>query len=120
MHPEIESDCLRIAALFSRSTNLSAARWGSHRILKAQTDPALRGEALQQFRDRSWWAQQAWSVGMNQHTSDHGWDPWTNAEWLNWANTSAVGDGEIPSVKRWLASRGMSVSAPPDADLPIW
>ena len=118
LHPEMQGACLRIAWLLSNSTNLAAARWGARRIYEAQADPAKRALALQRLRDRHWWQERAWNVGMYPHTQDHGWDPWTAAEWQKWALAWKPGDGEIPSVKRWLKSRGMPVSAPADFEIP--
>ena len=114
----MQGACLRIAGLLSNSTNLAAARWGARRIYEAQTDPAKRVLALQRLRDRHWWQERAWNVGVYLHTQDHGWDAWTKAEWQNWAAAWKPGDGEIPTVKRWLKSRGMPVSAPADFEIP--
>lgn len=120
IHPEMQAECLRIARLLSNSTDLRAARWGSRRVYEAQSDPTARGLALQHLRNRWWWQQNSWNIGMNLRTKDHGWDPWTEAEWQVWATAWAPGDGEIPAVKRWLKSRGLSVSAPPEFELPSW
>ncbi len=120
IHPEMQADCLRIAGLLSTSTDLGAARWGSWQVYEAELDPAARDRALHQLRDKWWWQEQASGVGINRHTKDFGWDAWTEDEWQNWANAWAPGDGEIPSVKRWLASRGLSVSAPQEFELPPW
>jgi len=118
IHPEMQDDCLRIAKVLSASTDLTSAYWGWRRILEAESIPARRDAILPQVRNSRWLQEQAWRVGVNRHRQDHGWDAWTKDEWLNWAAAWAPGDGEIPSVKRWLVSRGMSVTAPPDFEIP--
>lgn len=118
LHPEMQEACLRIALLLSNSTDLRTARWGAQRIFEAETDPAKLAVARQRLRDRWWWQQRGWAVGRNGHINDHGWDEWTLAEWQVWVSAWTPGDGEIPSVKRWLKSRGMPVSAPPDYETP--
>ena len=118
IHPEMQGDCLRIARLLSKSTDLTSAYWGWRRILEAESNPARLDAILPHVRNSRWLQEQAWRVGVNRHSHDHGWDAWTEDEWQNWATAWAPGDGEIPSIKRWLISRGMPVSAPPDFEIP--
>ena len=118
IHPEMWGDCLRIARRLANSTDVRAARWGTRQLYEAEADPSARHTALQQLRDAHWWQENAWSVGVNRHTKDNGWEAWSQAEWQDWATAWSQGDGEIPSIKRWLESRGMPLSAPADPEIP--
>jgi hypothetical protein len=109
-HPESQEDCLRIAGLLSRSTDLMSARWGWRRIHAQETDPLLRAQELQRLRDTQWMWEQ--TVPGSSREADGSWQDWKEAEWNQWAAAWNAGDGEIPAARRWLAARGLSAVAP--------
>jgi hypothetical protein len=113
-HADAGGDCLRIAILLSRSTNLFGSRWGWKRIVKSEENPELRAQAYQKLRGRQWlWLRSFETVGSNRQGGRR-WTPWEPADWQQWAATWSPGDGEIPATQRWLASRGYPIDPPAD------
>lgn len=117
-HPDLRPDCLRIAKLLSGSTDVVSASWGWRMVYTSETDPQARQIAKIQLRNH-YWLQRHFRPGINPHDKDYGWDPWNLGEWQQWEAAWAPGDGEIPALKRWLASRALPVTAPTDYELPF-
>ncbi|CAN5240427.1 hypothetical protein BH11PSE14_BH11PSE14_18160 [soil metagenome] len=110
-HPESRATCLHLAALLAASSDAHGAAWGWRQLRLAGAP--LTPERTAAMRDAAWLARQWWNFGY--HTAaDHSWTPWTLQDWTRWNAAWAVGDGEIPAVKRWLRADGKPVHAPPD------
>ena len=116
--PEIRPDCLRVARLLSGSSDVFGAYWGWRQIYLQDPDADSRARAFQKLRNAGWlWLQAVQAPGTTRQT-DGSWRDWTTEEWENWRTAWASGDGEIPALKRWLASQGRPVDAPADYQMP--
>ena len=115
--PEIRPDCLRVARLLSSSSNVSGAYWGWRQIYLQDPDADSRARAFQSLRNAQWLWMQARGSGSTLQ-ADGSWREWTATDWGNWRAAWASGDGEIPALKRWLASQGQPVEAPADYQMP--
>lgn len=98
-HPESEAECVAVAKLLSRTSDLTSSRWGTHRLNKDTTQA------------------ETWLVGIvpTPSRSRYAWRPWTDAEWAQWSAAWAPGDGEVPAMHRWLATRSPAQRAAAEA-----
>lgn len=118
VNPESQTDCLRLAALLARSTDVMAARWGRRLLYREETDAARREQMLPALRDSEWlWQQQMGSFGWFRFPSGGGRE-WNLAEWRQWGAAVAPGDGEVQAVRRQLVAQGLPTSAPADFRTP--
>ena len=116
--PKIRPDCLAVARLLSRSSSASGAYWGWQQIYLQDPDSGARARAFQNLRNARWlWAQSVENPGATRQV-DGSWREWTATDWTNWRTAWATKDGEIPALKRWLASQGRPVEAPADYQMP--
>lgn len=115
-HPEAAPACLHLARLLLRSTDLFGANWARNRLQQAGITVTAADEQL--MRDAFWLAwqdQRGFSVTRN--ADGRGWVAWSDANWLLWSESWRVGDGQIPSLRRWLKSRGLPEHAPADFEV---
>lgn len=117
VNPASRGDCLRVAELMTGSSELFNVRWGWRRLYAQARSPVLRAQAYQHLRDVQWWRQSALNSGFGYifYGID---DDSHSIDWKGWRAARKDGDGEIPAIKRWLASRGLPTSAPPGFELP--
>jgi hypothetical protein len=112
-HPEARASCLRVAGLLAGSANdLEASLWGWRQLRRAHAPIATEG--VQAMRDAEWIQEHARRVGIHLNAEGHGWTPWTAAEWARWNASWAPGDGDLPSLRRWLQAEGIPLHAPDD------
>lgn len=113
-HPESRADCLHLARLLVGSSDLWSASWGWRQLARAgevTSAPAQRAR-----RDAEWlYRSNVVSFGQTRNSrdaNDHSWRPWEAADWNLWAESWKPGDGQIPSLRRWLKARGQATTAP--------
>lgn len=100
--PESAADCQAVAKVLLRSTDLMTARWASRRVNGSSASVA-----------GSLW-DPVLNIGITP-LARRTFRPWTDAEWQEWAQTWAPGDGEVPAMHRWLASRSAADRAAAEA-----
>ena len=116
LHPESRADCIHIARLLAGSTDLWRATWGWRQLTRAgevTTKPA------QETRRNLLWMYRSNVISLGQSrssldTDDHSWIPWQDEDWKSWAEAWKPGDGQIPSLQRWLKAHGQPSTAPAD------
>jgi hypothetical protein len=115
-HPESRADCLRVAGLLAGSTNdLEASLWGWRQLRRVHAPIAPDG--VQAMRDVAWLQHHgAMRAFVHSKAEGHGWTPWTADDWTRWNASWAPGDGDVPSVRRWLQAQGASTHAPAGFD----
>jgi hypothetical protein len=111
-NPDRRADCLRIAVLLSRSSDLFGSLWGWRQLHAQESDPQLRAHAYRQMRDSEWRLRQQFEARYSSWQFNDGAPEWSAQQWQQWVAAWQPGDGEIPATKRWLVARGLTVAAP--------
>jgi hypothetical protein len=114
LHPENRADCLHLARLLVGSTDVWGATWGWRQLARA--GEVTTAPQMQARRDAIWlYRGSAASRGQTRNSddpNDHSYRPWGPAEWKMWAEAWKPGDGQTPSMRRWLNARGLPTTAP--------
>jgi hypothetical protein len=114
-HPESRAGCLRVAGVLAGSTNdLEASLWGWRQLRRVHAP--ITPEGVRAMRDAAWLQRVALRAGIHPDVQGHGWTPWTASDWARWNASWAAGDGDLPSLQRWLQAQGQSAHAPAGFD----
>jgi hypothetical protein len=115
-HPEARASCLRVAGLLAGSpSDLVASLWGWRQLRRVEAPIAPEG--VRAMRDARWMQSRGvMRAGFHPDEVGYGSTPWTAADWALWNASWAPGDGDVPSLRRWLRAKGIPAHAPADFD----
>lgn len=113
---EVRADCLAAFELMAGSSRLGATISGNMGVATLSEDAATRTAAIQQLRDRYWLAGARFENG--NLSMDWPGEFASEADQKLWVLAFRDNAGEVPSLKRLFAAKGMPVGAPANYEVP--
>lgn len=112
---DARAQCRQLGRVLAASGSLQDVNWA--RLLLKDELASLPPVVRRNLDDAPWIGLQMYrhrlEIGRHLHADGRGWEPWDEADWRQWAAAWGA-DGEIASMKRWLASRGIAPESSQD------